>query len=80
MLLGKEGGMGHFHLRDLDDEVHSQALARAQSEGRTLSWVIRQALAAYAAGTWAPPAISVPTSAAPRAAQRSPTRRKRPGR
>jgi hypothetical protein len=46
---------GIYLLRGVPRELQRAARARAEREGTTLGWVLRQALRDYAAGTWRPP-------------------------
>lgn len=65
--------MTTYLLRDIPDEIHGPATARAAREGHPLRWVLIAALRDYAEGAWAP-------SAAPESAPRKPATTRRSGR
>ena len=58
---GSNGGTGTYRVRGVSRDLHRAARLRAASQGTTLRRVVLQALEAYSAGTWTPPAES-PTS------------------
>ena len=43
-----------YQLRAIPREIHGAAVARAQREGRSLRWILIQALRAYGSGQWGP--------------------------
>jgi hypothetical protein len=47
---------GTYRVRGVSRDLHRAARLRAASDGTTLRWVVLQALQAYSAGTWTPPA------------------------
>jgi hypothetical protein len=50
-----------YTIREVPAESWRAALERARGEGRTIRWVLLQAVAAYAEGRWTPE----PTATAP---------------
>ena len=50
------GGTGTYHVRGVSRDLHRAARLRAVSQGTTLRQVMLQAMEAYSAGTWTPPA------------------------
>ncbi|HEX2438157.1 MAG TPA: hypothetical protein VHT71_07600 [Methylomirabilota bacterium] len=47
---------GSYRVRGVSRDLHRTARLRAVSQGTTLRRVVLQALEAYSAGTWTPPA------------------------
>lgn len=47
-------GRGSFYLRSVSMTVIARARFRAHHEGRTMRWVMIQALHAYGTGQWTP--------------------------
>lgn len=52
----RKASTGTYRVRGISRDLHRVARLRAVSQGTTLRWVILQALQAYSAGTWTPPA------------------------
>lgn len=55
---GRKAMTGTYRIRGLSRDLHRAARLRARSQGTTLRRVVLQALHAYSAGTWTPPAES----------------------
>jgi len=53
---GGKTSTGTYRVRGVSRDLHRAARLRAVSQGTTLRWVVLQALQAYSAGTWTPPA------------------------
>jgi len=53
---GRKTSTGTYRVRGVSRDLHRAARLRAVSQGTTLRWVVLQALQAYSAGTWTPPA------------------------
>jgi predicted HicB family RNase H-like nuclease len=53
---GSKASTGVYRIRGVPRELHRAARLRAASQGTTLRRVVLQALHAYSAGTWTPPA------------------------
>jgi hypothetical protein len=53
---GRKASTGTYHVRGVSRDLHHAARLRAVSQGTSLRWVVLQALHAYSAGTWTPPA------------------------
>ena len=74
-------GMKTYSLRNIPDDAHAGAAARAAREGRTLHHLFIAALYDYASGAWTPGALANPAdSRASRPRGRAMARRRREAR